>query len=465
MKLVDVFKDGVVSTVTNAVGLLASFLSVRFFVSLYPYEEYGVWVVLNAVVSWFLVVDFGLGQAVQNFVVRKRIAYDRKGLAAGVAVSTLILLLVALVIILLQSVIMDVSQNAAVLNLKNITLAGQLAFGVSVFVAGFALAAALRVGGSLMRSVHKSNVVNAQAMLKNLLPLVGILLALSFGFSLSWVLIFVGVGTAVLEAGLFVIGLQTLRPLPVPDMRECSEALTELLSPSLFFFLCQIGMNLLILTQALIVSHTMSIAEAGRFNPTYRLWFIGLTFLTSACLPMVARFNEAFHKPGSEEVARSFRRIGLFVALAAASIALGYALFAPLVIRLWVGRGFVFGTWVYFALAASAFPAMMTTFYASVLMGLERTKVLAAICGAAGGLFVVLGWVGATLYGFVGLVLSMAVVYWLLMLILAISTQRAVRARFGASATGLVSAANAQAGIAMCGMGQFKRILFRSWGK
>jgi O-antigen/teichoic acid export membrane protein len=420
MRLADVFKDGLVSAITNVIALLAAFVSVRLFVTTFSSEEYGVWVVVNAIAAWFLAIDFGLGQAVQNYAVRKRIQGDRLSLAAGIWGSTFILLALACGIVLIDLLIGS-RAIAKLLNLENLVLSRQLYPGITVFFAGLAFAAALRIGGSLLRAVHRSPAVNIQAMLKSVVPVLVVLAAIALHLALAPVLAAVGVATGLLEAGLFILGVRAFQPLPWPQPHAFRAALRELVGPSLLFFLYQIGLNALILVQAFIVSHSMSIVEAGRFNPTYRLWFISLTFFNSACIPLVARFNEAHHRCDHALLVRSFTRITGLVALAGLLTALAYLVFAPTFVRLWVGPSFVYGAGLYALLAASVFPAVMTCFFAAVLTGLERTRALAFIYGIGGSVFVVVAVLLARVHGIAGLAVAMLAIYLALAAALALA--------------------------------------------
>lgn len=421
MRKTNPFQHGISNILLTFIGLMAGFVSVRIFVKTYSFEEYGAWVLVSGILTWYIAFDFGLTQSFQNFAVKYRVSnIENKQLRAdGFWASTLVVTIIGVLSSLFVFILFNAKFLIEVFGVENRELAEKLVLPVKFFVIISFLASSFRISGSLLRSLHFSKLVGYQNLLRSLTPLFVVTLCNYFDWGISFVFYIVAVLFFVIEGIFFYLSLRVADFLPFPQsVADLKKAFLKMANPSFYFFIYQLGFHSIQISQIFLIANFDGAGEAGRINPTLRIAGIISGLVAIGLGPFIAHFNEYFHLCKRKEIAKLYDRLLNMISFLAIICIGGMALTGQFIIRIWVGQDFVYSNNLYVLMGIIIGANIGISYFATVLVGLEMQKLLAAIYTTVGFLFISFAIFLMPSYGLIGLIYIMASTSFILALIL-----------------------------------------------
>lgn len=86
-------KNTVIVLVCQAINIIVNFLLVSVVLNYLGVEEYGIWIILTTIVSWFTFFDIGLGHGLRNRYAEEKVKRNEENIKMYVS-STFYMLLV-----------------------------------------------------------------------------------------------------------------------------------------------------------------------------------------------------------------------------------------------------------------------------------------------------------------------------------------------------------------------------------
>ena len=319
-------------------------------------ELYGVWLTLSSIVTWFLFIDFGLGNGLRNKLTELLVRNERA--QARVYVSTLYVTtgLISLGFLLLYALVHPYLNWASVLRVPA-RWQGEVSLLADAAFSTFGLQLILRNISFVLLAVHKSAVNGLFSLLSN-----GITLGLLLLFQSYLAGSILKVGLALLiPQGLVLIGfhlyffgseLRYLRP-----SWKLSQFITlrHFGSLGLAFFVVQVAWAVIFTTTNLLITRLLGPIYVTEYDIAYK--YFGLLPMVFGLLltPLWSAFGEAYHRDDADWIRKTLRRMRLiWVLMTAGQVVLVAA--ASVVIPLWVGgavtvsRPLAFTMMIYYSL-------------------------------------------------------------------------------------------------------------------
>jgi O-antigen/teichoic acid export membrane protein len=334
-----VVKKNILGSFTiKGAAILTSLLLVPITIKLLDQEKYGIWITIFSVVSWFNMMDIGIGNGFRNKFA-EAVANNDIFLAKKY-VNTFYgsMLFISMGMLLLFWVLNPMLNWYIILNLpisfdENIQL---------IILCTFTLFCFQWYGKSIstvLLALQKTAFSNLLMFLGNLLALMGILVLKSmnqislFSIALTFMIapIIVFLFFSII---LFSTTLKKFRPsiFYMPLKAD----LKVLMGLGVKFFVIQITTLIMFSSANIVITQLYGPSEVTPYNITQRLFNAGLTFFAIIVTPFWSAFTEANAKNDVKWIKKSMRMLKLIWGLfAVANIVLCFL--APWVIELWIG--------------------------------------------------------------------------------------------------------------------------------
>ncbi len=363
-------------------------------------EDFGFWLVLSSLLSFAMILDFGLGQAMRNELAVLASGQDTRDRAELLFLSVLLTLgavaltaaLLLLTAFLLLPADMLPAGEAAVGALGSVTLL-ILLIPLNLNLVGF-----LAYGEVGLRSRFE--------VLQSVLLLV-VVLALAHRLSVGGLaLVYYGALDVIALAALLAFVRRRRWPWVRPTITGVLSVLRSLVRTGLRFWVLAIAAVVVSASAPLIAARTLGLAEAGDFSAIQRLFALLIAVHLTALTPLWSAYTAADHLGDGAWVRTSFRRSLLLTGAVLIIASIGLGIFARPFLILWLGRD-IYQPVTILALLAWAVVVTITNCCSVLLNGLGRLRRQALLLGLGAMVHWPLSlWLGAALGG-PGIVLGM----------------------------------------------------------
>jgi O-antigen/teichoic acid export membrane protein len=327
----------VTSFFIKGLGMLISFLLVPFTISLLNAEKYGLWITIFSIVSWFSMLDIGLGNGFRNKFV-DAVAKGKTDLAksyvnsfySSMAIITLVLLTVG-------EIGVYYTNWTSILNLslsfnENIKIIMMIVFGlfsVQLFSNNITI---------ILMAVHKSAIRDSLVLINNVLIFCGIYLAkiydLTSLLSIAFIFMIVPIFVNLIASLIFFSGILGIyRP---SSFKILKHHLRSFFNLGIKFFIIQITALVLFTSSNLIITKLFGSAEVTPYNVAYRLFSVGLVFFTIIMNPFWSGFTHAFAEKSFLWIKQTINKL-IRIWVLFSFIVCVVVLFSQKIFTLWVG--------------------------------------------------------------------------------------------------------------------------------
>lgn len=330
------------SFIVKGLGLVVSLALVPLTIHLLDHQKYGIWMTIFSIVSWFNLMDIGVGSGFRNKFA-EAVAEGSIGLAREY-VKTLYssILVIAVAFFVLFSVINPFLNWYGILNLphdfnENITLIIWVVFGL------FCLQLLTKNIAIILLSLQKTTLSNFLVFLGNFLALIIIFtLQLIDAVSLFSVAIAFMVAPVLVFAIYTVIAFHGMLKEFRPDWQLVPESkyLNDFMGLGLKFFVIQVAAIFMYGTGNLIITQLQGPAEVTPYTVAFRLFSSAQVIFSIIVTPFWSAFTEANTKADGLWIRNSLKRLlQVWFIFSVASAILW--IFSPVIFRLWIGSDIV----------------------------------------------------------------------------------------------------------------------------
>lgn len=412
------------SLASRGVGIVCQLLQVPLVVKAYGTEAFGLWMAMTSFAQLVNFADFGMGTGVQNRVAES-LATKNDEEARRVFVSALVFL--SGIGLFLGAVLagitsqLDFATQFKLSDAATIAQAPGATYAVIwTFCAGFPFGLAQR----LAFGRQEGWTYNISQALGSIVSLVAVALAAHQQWSLA-ALVAASRG-AMLAGNVVLLGVQFFQLrwfAKFPLVPFSFSAVSGLLKLGAYFSVQQILNTVLFAAPQLIISTTLGAAAVTPFNLVQRLFNLFAVIQNAFMLPLWPAYSKAKANGEFRWMRQTLRRSLKATALFSVTPMLVGSLFAPMIIRLWVGADapviepaliwllFAWNTIIFFQqpygyLLAGVSEVKRTTLYC-LLSAIASTALMFAFAHPFGAPGVVLGlMLGYLPFNFIGNVLE-----------------------------------------------------------
>lgn len=381
---------GGASALARVVQISTSLITVPVTLKYLGNERFGLWMTISSVLAMAAFADFGVGNGVLNAVAkaygRDDIEAIRKAVSSGFAILTSLAALLLLSFFLIYPHI-DWSGFFRVSSTQARMEAGP---ALAVFACCFALNISLDVVQRVQLGLQQGYLYGMWQLSGSVFGLVGILAGIWFHASLPLLIVAIA-GAPVLSTIMNAIHFfGFLRPDLRPSIGMVSmETAIRIVRLGSLFFVLQLAVSVSYSSDNVILTRVLGPLAVAQYAVPSRLFgFIGMltSFLTT---PLWPAYAEALERKDHRWIKRTLYRSLLLVGGASVAASTLLVLFAPSIIRLWVGPGIQPSVLLLVAMAMSSVICAIASTIGMFLNGLSviRFQVLLAIVGSIANVF------------------------------------------------------------------------------
>jgi len=298
--------------------------------------QYGIWLTLSSVISWFYFFDIGLGNGLKNKLAESNALghYDKSKIYVSTTYAIIMAVSVVIFVLFLIANLFINWNN--VLNIEsdpNLNLPLIALIIVSIFCLQFIF----QLINTVLTACHEPAKVSVLLLIGQVLCLISIYLISKYSHGSLLILVIVIGGIPLLVTMIsnfwyFFRQFDYLRP-SFKDI-DLSYA-RQLLVIGGAFFVIQIGQLVLYQTDNIIVTQLFGPKEVTVFNMAYKLFSIVITVFTIGITPYWSAFTEAYHKQDFNWIQSTFGKLkkGWMLTIV---LTIVLTILSPFIFKLWL---------------------------------------------------------------------------------------------------------------------------------
>lgn len=299
--------------------------------------QYGIWLTLTSLVSWFSFFDIGFGNGLRNKFAEAKANGEHELARIYVSTTYAILIIISTSVLLLFVIINPFLNWSAILNAPA-GMAGELGVLALIVFGYFCIDFVLQLIAIILNADQQP----AKASLFNLLSgflslvIIFILTKTTEGNLVYLGVSFVGTQLLVLLfAGIWFFSGKYKMYAPTRKFVQFKYA-KNLMSLGLKFFLIQIAFIILYETTIIIIAQLFGPEQVAPYNIAFKYFSVIPMVFGIIMVPFWSAYTEAYVKKDFDWIRATMKKLkGAWLLLTAASI--GMLLFSNFVYRLWVG--------------------------------------------------------------------------------------------------------------------------------
>lgn len=323
-------------------SFLFNFLLVRVLYVSLGGEEYGIWLVIFSVVSWFSFMDVGLSHGLRNQFVQAQISKEENKAKRLVSTSFFFLLVIAITLFLVASIVLRNYSLNALYGIESVS--NKLLYDLTlIVVASLALQLVLKPITSLYLAIERSSIVQEVNFYTQGISLFFIWFYSLFGNQLSLykVALILSITPITILMVFNIYGFRKEFKYYWPELRYVSKGeLLQVLNLGVSFFLVQISAVILFSTDGLIVSHLFGTEYVTQYQVILK--YSSLIAIASGLVvaPLWSASTNAFLEGDLGWIYKSLKKV-LFVWSLLCVLSLLLYFFRADVFHIWLGESFV----------------------------------------------------------------------------------------------------------------------------
>lgn len=333
------------SLLIKAASIAINFSIVPLTINYVDSTRYGIWITLTSIVSWFTFFDFGLGNSLRNELTRYTADGDSVSARKLVSTTYLVLFLLAGSLFVVFSLIKPFIDWNRILNVPD-TIAENMGNVLQIVLAVFCLQFVLQLLNTVLFSLQMSARVDLLVLFGQLLLLL-VLLVLINTVPGNLTILALALGLApvfVLFCASIFYYKGRLKFLSPSAWQFDIMAARKIVNLGGVFFVLQIGSQVLLQTDNIIIANLLNPSEVTRFNVCFKL-FSAFTIAFSIVLsPYWAAVTESYAKADFEWIRSSLVRLRKIWWLVVLVLIPCFLLLSKTIFRFWLGEGVVVGS-------------------------------------------------------------------------------------------------------------------------
>jgi len=317
-----------------AVGL--SFIVVPLTINYLTIEEYGIWMTLLSVISWFTFFDIGLGHGLRNKLAEAVTIEDMRLAKTYISTAYFAIILISILLFVIFVVVLPFLSLEKIFNTKSVSNTELLGLVLSVFFF-FSVNFILSLCKQIFYAYQKASLVAFQQVLFSLISLIGVLILIRYTTGRLFYLSII-YGSAMLLSNLILTYFffkkhEEIKPsINSIDIRK----IKEIISLGGKFFVIQIAVVIIFSTDSMIIIQVLGPSEVTSYNIVYKLFSIITIGHSIIMAPLWSAFTQAYVKKDNKWIQSVLKKLNmLMIPVLIAVLFLIY--FSRDIVDFWVG--------------------------------------------------------------------------------------------------------------------------------
>ncbi len=364
----------IVSFICKGLTILIGFVIVPLTLGYVGETEYGIWLTIASIVSWFSFFDIGLGNGLRNKLAEALAKNDLRTARIYISSTYALITIIASVLFIAFLIIATTISWNSVLNTFEVS--NNELFNIVVFVFFFfCLGFIMKILSSILQALQQYAINDVLGVLAQILGLVVIYmltrttdsslfyLCLVYGSKLAFVLL-------VASIVLFSTSLNFLKPrFKYINFRKA----LPLMSLGVWFFIGQILFLILNHSSSFLVIQFFGPKDVTIFNIAKKYMTVFTMLYIMVLTPYLSAFTEAYTKNELFWIRKTISKIRIFWVLSSFAIVLSVFIY-PWFFKLWVGGKIVVPQFLIIVLAISAIISTLGNTYTLFLNGIGKIR-------------------------------------------------------------------------------------------
>ncbi len=368
-------KNILASVIIKGISILTSFVLVPLTINYLTPVNYGIWLTLYSIISWFGLLDIGLGNGLRNKFAESIASGDKNAariyLSTAYAILGLIMGFACLVFLVINyylnwATILNVNPQKAI-ELSKVTI---IIFG------SFCMQLVVKLISSVLLADQKTAVTGALNTIASLLSLIVIyILTKTTSGSLVYLAITIGTINVVVPLVASFWFYQTHYKDYAPALKHVNfKFAKKLMNVGLMFFLFQSTALIVVATDNIIISRLFGAAEVTPYNIALKYFTPVTLVFTIISAPLWGAYTESFAKNDMEWIKRitgKMLRVWLLMFFAIVPM----IIFSPFAYELWVGKEIKISTGLTVWMALYVLLASWNQIFGNFINGVGKLRV------------------------------------------------------------------------------------------
>jgi len=347
LKLKQFFKTGHVRTISakkniaislflKGISIVIGLMIVPMTISYVNPTQYGVWLTLSSIVTWFGFFDIGLGNGLKNKLAEANALNQYTNSKAYVSTTYAVLSIIAICLFCVFLIINHFISWTAILNtpVNNKIHFNNLALIVFGF---FCIQFILQILNIVLTACHEPSKVSMINVTGQLLSLLSIFLLIktTTGSLIYLMLAMAGVPLVIqLIASIYLYGTKYKLFSPSLKLVDLKYA-KSLLNVGIVFFVLQIGALILFQTDNIVITQLFGPKDVTLFNVAYKLFSVITMIFTIVLTPFWSAFTDAYTKGDLDWIRTMLKKMNRLLVLFV-FLALAILIVSPFIYKIWL---------------------------------------------------------------------------------------------------------------------------------
>lgn len=367
-------KNIIISFFCKGISILISFLIVPLTLGYVGKVEYGIWMTISSIITWFSFFDIGLGNGLRNKLAETLALNDKK--TAKIYISSVFAIIIGIAIIMFIGFVISayfISWNA-VLNTKLVSNYKLFSIVIMVFMF-FCIGFVLNLVSSILQAMQRYAINDMLGLTAQIFGLVALyfLVKTTKGSLFYLCLVFSSKSVFVMFIAAIVLFSSLLREYrPSIKFIQFKKAI-PLLNLGVKFFINQILYLIVSQTSVILVVQFFGPEDVTIYNLSVR--YISITSMGYLMIltPFLSAFTEAFTKNDLDWIRTTMKKINLIWILASL-LTLFLIFISKIFFKLWIGDSINIPLSLIISLALSSIVSMWNGTYGLFLNGIGKIQ-------------------------------------------------------------------------------------------
>lgn len=338
-RTIQVKKNIITSFLIRGFSVAISFSIIPLTIDYVNPVQYGIWVVISSIASWFTFFDFGMGNGLRNKLATAIAFQEFDKAKKYVSTTYAIFSIIAVVIFVLFSLVNPYIDWENFLNITS-TIDGNINLTLLGVLGAFCMQFVVQLLNTVLNAFQKT----AKAELMTLLGQVGLIITLiilrfTVKGSLGALIIALNVApiAVLFIASLWIYNGKLKVVAPSVSYIDFSQA-KSIMNVGAAFFLIQVGALVLFQTDNIIIAKVLGPEAVTKFNVTFKLYSIITLAFTIILTPYWSAFTDAWAKKDYQWIINNVKRlreIWLFISFLVIPV---FFLLSKYMFEIWLGQ-------------------------------------------------------------------------------------------------------------------------------
>jgi O-antigen/teichoic acid export membrane protein len=327
---------GTTSIVAKGFASLLGVISVSLAIGYLGKQQFGLWMVVNSLVVWMQLADFGVSNGLVNALAEAYGKNDKQAACAYVATSLFFLTIISLITVAPFILSYIYLPWGKVLNISDPECTRLAASCFLILGLLFLLNTPFSIVHKIYSAFQLGYVVNGAQIVSSIVSFLGLVAAIRFRLTLPWLVMVVSSAPLLTNILLWALLGKYLRWMHFDRHTVSRKALNRIAESSIPLFLYQIGALLVNQAVNIVLAHVAGLTMVADYQILLRIYMLIFFFGTAIAIPFYPALREASERKDDLWVLTSIRKVLVLRTLLSLLLSLPLLAFGDWLIYAWI---------------------------------------------------------------------------------------------------------------------------------